>query len=156
MCITCWRVLIGACDTLLLIWRVPISSCTRLQMLFCVNKNGQHMDPPPPPRSDEYYLVGDIIIGVSLSESHLVRSMAGSTMFVYIYIYMYICRSTFRRHIFDVCPLQFCTQWSAYRLTVRKWLPLANRCIFPAEGFNFLQFPLDPCQSQTHTTPSLC
>ena len=112
--------------------------------------------PPPPPRSDEYYLVGDIIIGVSLSESHLVRSMAGSTMFVYIYIYMYICRSTFRRHIFDVCPLQFCTQWSAYRLTVRKWLPLANRCIFPAEGFNFLQFPLDPCQSQTHTTPSLC
>ena len=36
MCITCWRVLIGACDTLLLIWlNVYLTvHAQRLQMLF--------------------------------------------------------------------------------------------------------------------------
>ena len=78
------------------------------------------------------------IIGVSLSEPHLVRSMAGSAMFVYTYIYVYMCRSTFSRHIFAVCRYNFvCSGQHNYCLTVGKWLALANCSHFPRGGLSF-------------------
>ena len=68
---------------------------------------------------------------VSLSEPHLVRSMAGSSMYIGMSPYVHAL------HICCVRPLQFCMQWYAYCYTPgpyglgQKWLPFTNVSNFP-------------------------
>ena len=67
------------------------------------------------------------VIGASLSEPHLVRSMAGSAMFIYIYI----CNRAFSRHIFAVAAATILHAIVCISLCVAKMAAVRYVAHFP-------------------------